>query len=136
LEEAVKPTRGKKGAAFIAPLDNMMWHRDLLEMLFDFYYRWEVYVPASKRKFGYYVLPVLYGDQLVARLDPTFDRSSGVFTVQNWWWQSGVDKRDEAMLAAIRDCVKAFCKYLGANGVRLGEPIQKDRTMKTIITGL
>jgi len=136
FEAAIKPSRGKKGAAFIAPLDNMMWHRDLLEMLFDFYYRWEVYVPAAKRKYGYYVLPVLYGDDLVARLDPAFDRSSGEFTIKNWWWQAGVDKKDEAMLAAITGCLKAFCKYLGANVVALGEPLQRDRTLKKIIAGL
>lgn len=136
LEQAIRPSRRKEGAAFIAPLDNLLWHRDLLEMLFDFYYRWEVYVPAPKRKYGYYVLPVLYGNRLVARLDPAFDRSSGAFTIQNWWWQAAVDKRDEAMLAAITDCLKDFCKYLGANIVALGEPIQKDRTMKKVIAGL
>ena len=136
LKRAAKAPRGKLGAAFIAPLDNMMWQRDLLELLFDFYYRWEVYVPSPKRMYGYYVLPVLFGDRLIARLDPGFDRGGRVFIIQNWWWQAGVDKKDEAMLDALRDCVTAFCKYLGANAVKLGEPLQKDRMLKAIIKGL
>ena len=136
LESAIKTKRGKPGAAFIAPLDNMMWHRDLLEMLFDFYYRWEVYVPAHKRHYGFYVLPVLYGDRMVARVDPVFDRAGRALTLQNWWWQPGVDKRNEAMQAALRDCVKDFCKYLGAIGVKLGAPIQRDGTLKAIVKDL
>ena len=131
--ENVKKSRIKQGAAFIAPLDNLMWDRDLLEQLFDFFYRWEVYVPAPKRRYGYYVLPVLYGDRLIARLDPAFDRARKTFTIQNWWWQPGVDKKDGAMLIALQDCVKDFVKYLGASDVKLGDVIKKDRLMKEVI---
>ncbi|HEV8338287.1 MAG TPA: crosslink repair DNA glycosylase YcaQ family protein [bacterium] len=133
LKAAAKPPRGKTGAAFIAPLDNLMWHRDTIDMLFDFYYRWEVYVPVPKRQYGYYVLPVLYGDRLVARMDPTFDRNTGVFTIQNWWWQKGVDKKDDAMLSALQECTAAFAKYLGAKSVTLGEAIKKDKVLKEIV---
>jgi uncharacterized protein YcaQ len=101
LEAAAKSYRGKQGAASIAPLDNLMWDLNLVEMLFDFHYAWEVYKPADKRNYGYYVLPVLYGDRLVARMDPEFDRANRVFTVKNWWWEREVDKSDEAMLAAV-----------------------------------
>lgn len=119
LDAAAKPARGKQAAAFIAPLDNLMWNRSLVEMLFDFEYTWEVYVPEPKRKYGYYVLPVLVGDRFVARMDPGFDRSSKTFIVKNWWWQKGVDVKDEAMLAAVQDSLAAFAKYLGANEIRL-----------------
>ncbi|HLE73299.1 MAG TPA: hypothetical protein VI688_03550, partial [Anaerolineales bacterium] len=78
----------------------------------------------------------LYGDRMVARLDPVFDRTGRVLTLQNWWWQPGVDKRNEAMQAALRDCVKAFCKYLGAIGVKLGAPIQRDGVLKAIVKDL
>jgi len=57
-------------AQFIAPLDNLIWDRGMIKELFDFEYTWEVYTPASKRKFGYYVLPVLYKNQFVARFEP------------------------------------------------------------------
>lgn len=133
LQTAAKASRGKQGAALIAPLDNLMWDRNLVEKVFDFYYSWEVYVPAAKRQYGYYVLPVLYGDRLVARLDPGFDRASKVFIIKNWWWENGVDKKDEAMLAALRDCVKDFAKYLGTSNVKLGDAITRDRYLKKII---
>lgn len=132
VEKAASRIR-KKGAAFIAPLDNLMWDRDLLEQLFDFFYRWEVYVPGPKRKYGYYVLPVLYGDRLVARMDPAFDRASKVFTIKNWWWENGVDKKDAAMLIALQDCVKDFGRYLGAGGVKLGDAIKRDRLLKKVV---
>jgi len=129
----VKKFHGKKGAAFLAPLDNILWDRDLLLGVFDFFYRWEVYVPEPKRQYGYYVLPVLYGDRLVARMDPAFNRTTKTFTIQNWWWQPGVDKKDGAMLIALQDCVKDFVKYLGASDVKLGDVIKKDRLMKEVI---
>jgi uncharacterized protein YcaQ len=88
-------------------------------MFFNFQYTWEVYKPAEKRDYGYYVLPVLYGDRFVARMDPAFDRARGVFTVKNWWWEKGVDKRDETMLAAIGDCLAAFGTYLGARDIQV-----------------
>ncbi|HET9000146.1 MAG TPA: crosslink repair DNA glycosylase YcaQ family protein, partial [bacterium] len=77
------------GSAFIAPLDNLMWDSNLIEMVFDFFYTWEVYKPASKRTWGYYVLPVLVGDRLVARVDPAFDKKAKLFSIQNWWWEKG-----------------------------------------------
>lgn len=133
LELAAKPLRGKPGAAFLAPLDNFMWDRERLEALFDFFYRWEVYVPEAKRQYGYYVLPVLYRDRLIARLDPAFSRTQSTFTIRNWWWQPGVDKKDEAMLAALQDCVAAFAKYLAASNVKLGESLKRDKVLREVV---
>ena len=61
---------------FLAPLDPLAWDRDLLRSLFGFDYLWEVYVPAAKRRWGYYVLPLLFGDRFVGRIEPRFERSS------------------------------------------------------------
>jgi uncharacterized protein YcaQ len=129
LEAAAKSYRGKPGAALIAPLDNLMWDANLVQMLFDFQYTWEVYKPAEKRDYGYYVLPVLYGDRFVARIDPQYDRAARVFTVKNWWWEKGVDKSDEAMLAAIGKCLADFAKYLVANEIRLVPAVRRDREL-------
>ncbi|HYX76587.1 MAG TPA: F0F1 ATP synthase subunit beta, partial [Gaiellaceae bacterium] len=65
------------GVAFLAPLDPLAWDRDLLLRLWGFDYRWEVYVPAAKRRYGYYVLPVLHGDRLVGRIEPRIDHPVG-----------------------------------------------------------
>ncbi|MCW5874231.1 MAG: YcaQ family DNA glycosylase [Anaerolineales bacterium] len=123
-------------AAFIAPLDNFLWDRTLIEQLFDFYYRWEVYVPAPKREYGYYVLPVLYGDQLIARLDPGFERASKTFVIKNWWWQPGAPRKDEAVLAALAECVHQFAKYLGAEHVELGVNVRRDIALKQVLKQL
>ncbi len=126
LETAAKTNPGKQRAALIAPLDNLMWDLKLVEMLFDFRYAWEVYKPADKREYGYYVLPVLYGDRFVARIDPDFDRASRVLTVKNWWWERQVNKNDEIMLSALGDCLTDFATYLDAKDIRLGPEVRRE----------
>lgn len=128
--------RGKPQAAFIAPLDNFLWDRTLIEQVFDFYYRWEVYVPEPKRQYGYYVLPVLYGDELIARLDPGFLRDSKTFLIKGWWWQPGAPRKDEAAVAALAECVRAFANYLGAENVTLGANVKTDATLKEVLRRL
>jgi uncharacterized protein YcaQ len=130
LEAAGRRSATPPGAAFIAPLDNLMWDGDLIEMLFDFSYTWEVYKPAAKRTWGYYVLPVLVGDRLVARLDPGFNKAAKRFTIQNWWWEKGVDKKGDGLEAALQDCLRQFCQYLGADSVSLGDEPKRDALLK------
>ena len=69
------------GGRLLAPLDPLLWDRELLRQLFDFDYVWEVYTPKKSRKHGYYVLPMLLGDRLVGRLEPRIDRKAGVLRV-------------------------------------------------------
>ena len=73
-------------AIILAPLDNLLWDRRLVQELFGFDYRWEVYKPVHERKYGYYVLPVLHGDRFVARFEPGRDKRSGALLIKNWWW--------------------------------------------------
>ena len=97
---------------FLAPLDPMLWDRKLIEALFGFQYSWEIYTPASKRKYGYYVLPVLYGDRLVGRIEPKVDRKANSLTVQNIWFEPGV--RQTKTLSGMID--KAVCRLARFNG--------------------
>ena len=62
-----------------------------LEPLYDFEYRWEVYTPAAKRRWGYYVLPILFGDRLVGRIEPRIDRPVGAVRILGLAWESGFD---------------------------------------------
>lgn len=129
LQAAAKPVRRKARAAFIAPLDHLLWDRGIADLLFDFSYTWEVYVPEIKRKYGYYVLPVLYGERFVARMDPGMDRANGLLTIKGWWWEADVDATDAAMLAAISEALAAFCRYLGAKQIKLGEAVSGDKAL-------
>jgi uncharacterized protein YcaQ len=109
-------------AALIAPLDNLLWDRKTINRLFDFSYMWEVYKPKEKREYGYYVLPVLYGDRFVARLDPSFDKKTRVLTIDNWWWENDTQP-DQALTDALSRCLGDFMDYLEA------EELQYSRTL-------
>jgi uncharacterized protein YcaQ len=130
--EAVQKKRSPKArAAFIGPLDNLLWDRKLLRLIFDFEYAWEIYKPAVERKYGYYVLPVIYGDRFVARVDPAFDRERCALTLTNWWWEAGVQP-DEAMQVALIAGLRDFANYLGADRVSLGLKISTDKAMRWV----
>jgi uncharacterized protein YcaQ len=102
------PNRAEPGVAFLAPLDPLCWDRDLLRRLFDFDYVWEVYVPEAKRRWGYYVLPILYGDRLVGRIEPRLNRRAESLDVVGLWWEAGFDPLAEpGFTAAMADALLA-----------------------------
>jgi uncharacterized protein YcaQ len=91
IRDGATPGGAEAAATFLAPLDPLCWDRDLLRRLFDFDYVWEVYVPAAKRRWGYYVLPLLYGDRLVGRIEPRIDRRAGALQVIGAWFEPGFE---------------------------------------------
>ena len=108
-----RPPGGEPPAvAFLAPLDPLAWDRPLLRTLFDFDYLWEVYVPAAKRRWGYYVLPLLFGDRLVGRIEPRVDRAAGAVRILGLWWEEGFHPLEAEgfvpALAAALDAYRAF----------------------------
>jgi len=72
---------------FVAPLDPFIWDRKMIAHLFGFDYVWEIYVPEARRRWGYYVLPVLFGDALVARAE--FWCREGVLELRRWHFEPG-----------------------------------------------
>ncbi len=98
-------------ATFLSPLDPV---RGRAEELFDFHYRWEVYTPAPKRKYGYYVLPVLWGDTLVARFDAKLDRTDRTLRILGLWVEDEALERDEAFADAMARAMKRFLAFLEA----------------------
>lgn len=105
-------------ARVIAPLDNLIWDRKLIQALFGFTYRWEVYVPKEQRKYGYYVLPILCGDRFVARIEPAHFRG-GMLVIKTLWWENAVDPA--AYEAVLDACFDRFAAYLSADGWTIEE---------------
>ena len=104
---------------FVAPLDNVLWDRKMVKRIFNFDYVWEVYKPSSERRYGYYVLPVLYGDKFIARFEPIFDSERGELVIKNWWWESGQEMTKE-LEGKLSSAFDKFLNYLGGNKIRHG----------------
>ncbi len=118
LDRALDPDGPPPRAVVLAPLDNLLWDRRLVQDLFDFEYVWEVYKPAAERRYGYYVLPILHGDRFVARFEPGRDKESGALVVKGWWWEDGV-RQTERLHADLHDCFGRFLRYLGTQSVQV-----------------
>ena len=95
----------------IAPLDNMIWDRKIIEELFGFSYKWEIYTPVKDRKYGYYVLPVLWGDNFIARIELKRDRKKKKIEKIGLWWEDKAYNTPE-MRKRIRDKLKEFNKVM------------------------
>lgn len=100
----------KKRCELLAPLDNLLWDRKLIRAIFDFDYKWEIYTPVEKRKFGHYVLPALYGDRFVGRVEAAYDRKEGKLDVKNVWYEPGImaDEKLEAALGGALERLQEF----------------------------
>lgn len=120
LEASKDSGSKKKRAVILAPLDNLLWDRRLIKELFDFDYRWEVYKPASERTYGYYVLPVLYGDRFIARFEPGWDKENSRMIIKNWWWEPGI-RAGKGLKAALDKCFEDFMEFLGAEGMDMDD---------------
>ena len=107
-----------RSVAFLGPLDPFCWDRELLRGLYDFDYIWEVYVPAPKRRWGYYVLPLLFGDDLVGRIEPRADRRAGVLRVVGLWWEAGFDPlAAPGFVDAFVEALVAQARFVGATRI-------------------
>jgi uncharacterized protein len=107
-------------AVVLAPLDQILWDRKLIAYLFGFEYLWEVYKPATQRRWGYYSLPILFDGRFVARFDPWCRR--GTLEIRTWHWEPG-EPRDPATLSAVENALVRFMAYCGATDVVTAEGV-------------
>ncbi len=102
-------------ATLLSPFDNLIADRARTLQLFGFDYKIEIYTPAAKRKYGYYVLPILYGDRLIGRLDPALDRASGRLAINAIYAEPGAPA---AAGPAVAAAVRTLAAFLGAREIR------------------
>lgn len=91
MEYILSNPRLKKRCEFIAPLDCLLWDRKLISALFDFDYKWEIYTPKEQRRFGYYVLPIVFGNRFIGRLEAVCCRPEKKLEVRNIWLEDGIE---------------------------------------------
>jgi uncharacterized protein YcaQ len=104
--------------SFLSPLDNLL-ARDRTQLLFNFEYIWEVYKPAERRRWGYYTMPVLYGDRLVARIDPKLDRKSGTLWINGFWLEEETMADDSIFVEALAHGLSRFARFHDASRIEL-----------------
>jgi uncharacterized protein YcaQ len=113
-----RPGDGGPGCSFLAPLDPIMWDREALQPLYGFDYRWEVYTPAAKRRWGYYVLPILFGDRLVGRIEPRIDRGAKTVRILGLGWEDSFDPLETpGFVAAFAEALGAYLGFGGAESL-------------------
>ncbi len=104
--------------SILAPLDNMLWDRTLVKEIFDFDYTWEVYTPSNRRKYGYYVLPILRGSDLIGRVEFDQQRNHDPLKVLNIWWEPNI-KQTKQLELDFNKALKKFAKYLEVEEAQL-----------------
>ena len=108
----------KPRMSLIAPLDPLLWDKALILSLWDFRYSWEIYTPAEKRRYGYYTLPMLYGDRFVGRLEAVPDRREHVLRVKGLWWEPGV-RQTKKLSTALERTLRNFAAFNKCQGIAM-----------------
>ncbi|WP_123039212.1 winged helix-turn-helix domain-containing protein [Cohnella candidum] len=120
IEAVLKNPELKPRCELIAPLDNLIWDRKLINELFCFDYTWEIYTPVIKRKFGYYVLPLLYGENFIGRVEAIAERKTRKLAVKNIWYENGV-KPTKKLQTALDECLEKFAIFNGCETISIVE---------------
>lgn len=124
------PPEPPPSVAFLAPLDPLVWDTGFLQKLFDFDYVWEVYLPDAKRRWGYYVLPILFGDRLVGRIEPRIDRTAGRVRVLSLSWEEWFDPRQaDGFVDAMREALRAYLRFAKATEIEWAPHLGREKRL-------
>jgi len=124
------PPEPPPSVAFLPPFDPVVWDRRLLGSLFGFDYVWELFVPPAKRRWGWYVLPILFRDRLVGRIEPRIDRDERRLHVLDLWWEESFDpRRVEGYVDAMRTALSAYLGFAGASELEWAPHLGTERRL-------
>jgi len=125
-----RPPEPPPSVALLPPFDPLVWDRGLLGSLFEFEYVWELFVPPAKRRWGWYVLPMLFGDRLVGRIEPRIDRAGNRVQVLGLWWEDGfAPRRTEGFVDAMRDALRAYLRFGGATRIEWAPELTMEKRL-------
>lgn len=114
---ALEDPPGATGTTLLSPFDSLLWHRERARVLFGFDYKIEVYTPAPRRRYGYYVLPILHEGRLVGRLDPKNHRDRKVLEVRRFHLEPGEASNSESILDGASLALSSLAAHLKAERV-------------------
>jgi uncharacterized protein len=130
LELLQAPPAPARSVAFIPPFDSLLWDTGLLASLFGFEYVWEGFFPPAKRRWGWYVLPVLFGDRLVGRIEPRIDRDADRVEILNVWWEDKfAPGRAHGFVDAMREALDAYLRFAGVGRIEWPSHLAKEKRL-------
>jgi uncharacterized protein len=130
VEMLEAPPEPPPSVAFLPPFDPLVWDRPLLGSLFHFDYVWDLFLPPAKRRFGWYVLPILFRDRFVGRIEPKIDRAAGRVNVLGLWWEDGfAPRRSEGFVDAMRDSLRAYLRFADASRIEWAPHLRSERRL-------
>jgi hypothetical protein len=130
VAELEAPPEPPPSVAFIAPFDSLLWDTTLLAKLFDFDFVWEGFFKPEKRRWGYYVLPIVFGGRLVGRIEPRIDRNANRAEVIGLWWEEGfAPRRADGFVEAMRDALGAYLRFADADRLDWAPDLAADKRL-------
>jgi uncharacterized protein YcaQ len=130
VDDLESPPEPPPSVAFIAPFDSLLWDTALLAKLFGFDFVWEGFFKPEKRRWGYYVLPIVFGDRFVGRIEPRIDREAERVDVIGTWWEEEFEpRRSDGFVEAMRDALSAYLRFAGADRLEWAPHLAAERRL-------
>ncbi len=124
------PPEPPPSVAFLPPFDPLVWDRPLLGRLFGFEYVWELFTPPAKRRWGWYVLPIVFRDRFVGRIEPRIDHTESRVEVLNVWWENGfMPARADGFVDAMREALSAYLRFACASALQWPAHLAKEKRL-------
>ena len=130
VELLADPPSPPASVAFLPPFDPLVWDRRLLADLFGFDYVWDLFFPPEKRRFGWYVLPILFRDRFVGRIEPRIDREQQRVDLIGLWWEPGfAPRRADGFVDAMREALRAYVGFARATRIEWASHLDGEKRL-------